>query len=94
MAFFTLDDFSGSCECLTFAKTYEKYGQLIEEENCVIIVGRPESSGDAIKLHIEEIIPIEQVKEKIMTLRKYIKKLEEKSKETLKRRKSFTEVPK
>ena len=64
MAFFTLDDFSGSCECLTFAKTYEKYGQLIEEENCVIIVGRPESSGDAIKLHIEEIIPIEQVKEK------------------------------
>ncbi len=64
MAFFTLDDFSGSCECLMFAKIYEKYGELIEEERCVIIVGRPESSGDTIKLHIEEVIPIEQVKEK------------------------------
>jgi len=64
MAFFTLDDFSGSCECLMFAKIYEKYGELIKEERCVIIVGRPESSGDTIKLHIEEVIPIEQVKEK------------------------------
>ncbi len=64
MAFFTLDDLSGSCECLMFAKVYEKYGQYIEEENCVIIVGRPESSGDTIKLHIEEIIHIEKAKEK------------------------------
>ncbi len=64
MAFFTLDDFSGSCECLMFAKTYEKFGQFVEEEKCVIIVGRPESSGDTIKLHIEEIIPIEEAKKK------------------------------
>jgi len=64
MAFFTLDDLSGSCECLMFAKIYEKYGKYIEEENCVIIVGRPESSGDTIKLHIEEIVPIEKAKEK------------------------------
>jgi len=64
MAFITLDDFSGSCECLMFATTYEKYGQYIEEEKCFIIVGRPESSGDNIKIHIEELTPIEQVKEK------------------------------
>ena len=60
MAFFTLDDFSGSCECLMFSKTYEKYSNLVKEEECVVMIGTPESSGDAIKLHIEEVIPLEQ----------------------------------
>lgn len=64
MVFFTLDDFHGSCECLMFAKVYEKYGNLIEEEECIFIIGRPESSGDAIKLHIEEVVPLADAKEK------------------------------
>jgi DNA polymerase-3 subunit alpha len=64
MAFFTLDDFSGSCECLMFAKTYEKFGKFIKEEDCVFIVGNTESSGDAIKLHINEVIPLKDAKEK------------------------------
>ena len=59
MAFFTLDDFSGSCECLMFSKTYEKYSNFVKEEECVVMIGTPESSGDAIKLHIEEVIPLE-----------------------------------
>jgi len=64
MAFFTLDDFSGSCETLMFSKTFEKYGQYIKEEECVFIIGRPESSGDAIKLHIDEVIPLEEARER------------------------------
>jgi DNA polymerase-3 subunit alpha len=64
MAFFTLDDFSGSCECLMFAKTYEKFGQYIKEEECVFIIGNTESSGDAIKLQISEVIPLKDAKEK------------------------------
>jgi DNA polymerase III subunit alpha len=64
MAFFTLDDFSGSCECLMFSKIYEKYGKYIKEEDCVFIVGDTESSGDAIKLHINEVIPLKEAKEK------------------------------
>ena len=64
MAFFTLDDFSGSCECLMFSKTYEKFGKYIKEEDCVFIVGNTESSGDAIKLHINEVIPLKDAKEK------------------------------
>jgi DNA polymerase-3 subunit alpha len=64
MAFFTLDDFSGSCECLMFSKTYEKYGKYIKEEDCVFIVGDTESSGDAIKLHINEVIPLKEAKDK------------------------------
>ena len=64
MAFFTLDDFSGSCECLMFSKIYEKYGKYIKEEDCVFIIGDTESSGDAIKLHINEVIPLKEAKEK------------------------------
>jgi DNA polymerase-3 subunit alpha len=64
MAFFTLDDFSGSCECLMFSKVYEKYGKYVKEEDCVFIIGNTESSGDAIKLHINEVIPLKDAKEK------------------------------
>ncbi len=64
MAFFTLDDFSGSCECLMFSKVYEKFSEHIKEEECVFMAGRPESSGDAIKLHIEEVIPLEESADK------------------------------
>ena len=63
MAFFTVDDFSGSCEALMFSKVYEQYGKYLKEEECVFIIGRPESSGDAIKIHIEKLIPIEEVRD-------------------------------
>ncbi len=62
MAFFTLDDFSGSCEALMFSSTFEKYGEFVKEEECVFILGKPESSGDAIKLHIEEVMPIKKAR--------------------------------
>jgi DNA polymerase III subunit alpha len=64
MAFFTLDDFSGSCESLMFSKIYEKCGRYVQQEECVFITGKPESSGDAIKLHIEDVIPLEVFREK------------------------------
>jgi len=65
MAFFKLDDFSGSCECLMFSKVFESYGQFIKEEECVLIVGKPESSGDAIKLHIEKVIPLQNARNEL-----------------------------
>lgn len=65
MAFFTLDDFTGSCECLMFASAYENFGKFIKEEACVFMIGKPESSGDAIKLHIEEVLPLEEAVEKL-----------------------------
>jgi len=64
MAFLTIDDFSGSCECLMFSKIYDKCGQFLQEEKCVFIIGKPESSGDAIKIHIEELMPIEDARER------------------------------
>lgn len=65
MAFFKLDDFTGSCECIMFSKVYEQCKELIAEESTVLIRGTVESSGDAIKLHAEEAFPLEEVKQKL-----------------------------
>ncbi len=65
MAFFKLDDFSGSCECIMFSKVYEEYGKYIQEEECILITGRTESSGDAIKLHIDKVIPLQETKDEL-----------------------------
>lgn len=62
MAFFKIDDLTGSCECLMFSKVYEKYGLCIKEEATIIVKGRPESSGDAIKLHIDEAYNLSEAK--------------------------------
>jgi DNA polymerase-3 subunit alpha len=66
MAFFTLDDFSGSCEALMFSKVYEKCGRYLEEEKCIFIMGKTESSGDTIKLHIDEVFPLEEARGKFL----------------------------
>ncbi len=67
MAFFKLDDLTGSCECLMFSKNYEEYGTCIQTESTVMVKGKVESSGDAIKLHVEESYPLNEVREKFTT---------------------------
>jgi DNA polymerase III subunit alpha len=61
MAFFTLDDFSGSCECIMFGKVYAEVGELIVPESTIMVIGKLESSGDAVKLHAEEAIALNEV---------------------------------
>ncbi len=58
MAFFKLDDLTGSCECLMFSKAYKEYAQFIEEEESVFAVGNLESSGDAVKMQVNKVIPL------------------------------------
>ncbi|MEO8399602.1 MAG: DNA polymerase III subunit alpha, partial [Ignavibacteriaceae bacterium] len=89
MAFFTLDDFSGSCECLMFSKTYEKFSDFIEEEECVIMIGTPESSGDAIKLHIEDVIPIKNARKRFTQSVKIVFDKEKNNEKTIKLLKSI-----
>lgn len=64
MAFFKLDDFSGSCDCLMFSKSFKEYGELITPESTILVKGKLESSGDAIKLHVDEAYPLSDVKNK------------------------------
>ncbi len=83
MAFFTIDDLSGSCECLMFGSAYEKSGQHLAAEKAVLVVGKPESSGDAVKLQIEEVFPIEECREKFAKYFKVVIDKERHSVETL-----------
>ncbi|MEI7811376.1 MAG: DNA polymerase III subunit alpha [Ignavibacteria bacterium] len=62
MAFFTLDDLSGSCECIIFGSTFEKIGKYIDEESTVFLIGKPESSGDTIKLQIENAMSMDEAR--------------------------------
>ena len=65
MAFFKLDDFSGSCECIVFSKTFKDYDYLIIDEATVIVKGMLESSGDAVKLNVDEVIPLAEAKTRL-----------------------------
>lgn len=62
MAFFDLDDFSGRCECLMFSKVYAEYSKPIMEESTVLVKGKVESSGDSIKIHVNEAISLSEAK--------------------------------
>jgi DNA polymerase III subunit alpha len=66
MVFFRLDDFSGSCECLMFSKVYTTCENLIVPESTILVAGKLESSGDAVKLHIDEALSLDDVKQKII----------------------------
>ena len=59
MAFFTIDDFTGSCECLMFSKVFADYGKYIQKEEPVFVVGNLESSGDTVKMHVNKLLPID-----------------------------------
>jgi DNA polymerase III subunit alpha len=61
MAFFKLDDFSGSCECIMFGKIFSEVGELIFPESTIMVIGKLESSGDAVKLHADEVIALNEV---------------------------------
>ena len=65
MAFFTVDDFSGSCECIMFSKIFEQYGKYIINEEPVYIVGVLESSGDAVKINVKKLLPLEKARNEL-----------------------------
>ena len=65
MAFFRIDDFSGSCDCLMFSKVFKDYGQYLREEEPLIIFGNLESSGDTVKIHVNKVLPIENARKEL-----------------------------
>ncbi len=64
MAFFSLDDFTGSCECLAFSKTYAECKDVLYEESTVVVIGAVESSGDSFKIHVNEALSIEEARKR------------------------------
>ncbi len=67
MAFVTLEDFTGKAEVLIFAKSYQKCAPAVEADKAVVITGRAEVSGDALKVMADDVLPIETAMHRFAT---------------------------
>lgn len=64
MAFVTLEDFSGKGECIVFSDPYKKYERFLHLDSMVMVIGRGESTGDAVRIIVNEVYPMDRVREK------------------------------
>jgi hypothetical protein len=44
-----------------FSKAYDEFGKFVEDEEAVFAVGNLESSGDAIKMQVNKVIPMKKI---------------------------------
>jgi len=65
MAFMKFDDLTGSCEAIMFGRDFAKHREKISKGATVLAMGKIESSGDSIKLQIDDVIPMEEVKKEL-----------------------------
>ena len=64
MAFVTLEDFTGKGELIVFASAYKEYQSVLVEDAMVMVVGKAEQNGDALRILANEVIPMELVRNK------------------------------
>jgi DNA polymerase-3 subunit alpha len=64
MAFVSLEDFSGKAECIVFADAFSKFQQYLLPDSMVMVIGKGEVNGDALKILVNEVHPLDTVKEK------------------------------
>jgi DNA polymerase-3 subunit alpha len=64
MAFVGLEDFGGKAECIVFSDPYAKYQSLLQPDAMVMVTGKGELTGDALKILVNEVFPLEKVREK------------------------------
>ncbi|MFC1809672.1 DNA polymerase III subunit alpha, partial [Candidatus Omnitrophota bacterium] len=65
MAFVTLEDLQGKVEIVFFPEIYQKSRELLEAGNILFIRGKVDARSDMPKLLASELIPIEDVREKL-----------------------------
>ncbi|HCA78851.1 MAG TPA: DNA polymerase III subunit alpha [Bacteroidetes bacterium] len=64
MAFVTLEDFTGKADCIVFSDAYQKYTKALVPDSMVMVVGKGEPAGDLLKILVNEVIPMESVRER------------------------------
>jgi DNA polymerase III subunit alpha len=64
MAFATIEDFTGRCECIIFSDPFTKFQHLIVPDAMIMVSGKGELNGDQLRVIVNEIYPMEKVKEK------------------------------
>ncbi|HHV71269.1 MAG TPA: DNA polymerase III subunit alpha [Clostridia bacterium] len=64
MAFFVLEDFTGTAEVVVFPRTYENFAHLIKDDLVVIVQGRVSKQDEEVKIICESITPLNAGKSK------------------------------
>jgi len=64
MAFVGIEDFTGKGECIVFADAFAKYQSILQVDAMVMVTGKGEANGDTLKILVNEVTPMEKVREK------------------------------
>ncbi|MCK4259698.1 MAG: DNA polymerase III subunit alpha [Halanaerobiales bacterium] len=60
MAFISVEDWSGSVDGVVFPRVYERYKDLIQVDQPILIIGKLDQKDDGISLLIDQILPLNQ----------------------------------
>jgi DNA polymerase III subunit alpha len=64
MAFVGLEDFSGKGECIVFSDPFTKFQHLLQPDAMILVIGKGEINGDQLRIVVNEVFPMEKVREK------------------------------
>ncbi|MBW2482736.1 MAG: DNA polymerase III subunit alpha [Deltaproteobacteria bacterium] len=63
MAFVTIEDMHGTVEAIVFSRVFAHIRDLLEEDRPVLIQGQLQKDEQAVKILVDELIPIEKAEE-------------------------------
>jgi DNA polymerase-3 subunit alpha len=66
MAFVTIEDFTGKADCIVFADSYQKYTPILQVGTIVMMIGKNDGNEEAIKVIVNEIIDINEVRKRFI----------------------------
>ncbi len=64
MAFVTIEDFTGRADLIVFSDAFAKFQQHLQPDSMIMVTGKGEANGDALKIVVQEVFPMEKVREK------------------------------
>jgi DNA polymerase-3 subunit alpha len=60
IAFLELEDFTGKGEIILWSDSYQKYSKYLQENTCIVVIGKADLDNEKIKIVTDQIIPIEE----------------------------------
>ncbi|MBI5464922.1 MAG: DNA polymerase III subunit alpha [Ignavibacteriales bacterium] len=66
MAFISIEDFTGKAECIVFSDAFKKYSEILKEGSIVMVTGKNDGSDEGIKVLVNEVLAIEEVRKKFV----------------------------
>jgi len=64
MAFVTLEDFTGKGDGIVFSDAFQKFGAFLFNDSMIMAIGKGEPSGDLLKILVNDVLPLDRVRER------------------------------